>query len=112
MRTPEIKKKKEGAGTATFFYWDDDGNFVVELYDHSSKAEEHFGNDIAYLLTIKGKDCPELWSRLKHECQTLSGHDRLDLAKMMRHKFNDYFKAKRWLESENIDFDIRFDSRA
>jgi hypothetical protein len=82
------------------------------MTDHSSGSEAHFGNDIAYLLSIKDEDSIRVRAKLKKECRSISGNASLNLVNLMRDRFKDYHEIKSWLEAENIPFETQFDSKA
>lgn len=71
-----------------------DGQLKVEFYDFSESAQQTFGNDIAYLLTVK--EMTRLYSIAKQ--------DETSPISWMTENFKSYFDVKQWLEENDIRF--------
>lgn len=84
--------------TATWIGLQDD-QLKVEFYDFSETAQEMFGNDIAYILTIH--EMTKLYS--------LSKRDETSLIQWMAQNFESYFGIKQWLEENGIGFSKEVD---
>jgi hypothetical protein len=87
--------------TATWI-WTEDGRLKVEYYDFSELAQQMFGNDIAYTLTVT--DMEQLY--------TASGQKEPALIGWMGESFGSYFEIKQWLEDRSIGFSIEIESWA
>jgi hypothetical protein len=76
--------------------WLENGQLKVEYYDFSEPAQQIFGNDIAYTITVNEMD--KLFSTInKNETSILP---------WMKQYFKSYFGIKQWLEENGIDFSI------
>ena len=97
--------------TASSVSIEPDGSMVVELYDFSAQAEQGFGNDVAFLLTVQSSDTDALLAALLDGKESHSGDiDRGGLIlRVMEERFASYFKVKEWLEERGIPFGTRFD---
>jgi hypothetical protein len=87
--------------TATWI-WLEHGLLKVEFYDFSELAQQMFGNDIAYTLTVDGMK--RLFS--------IAEQEESSLVEWMAEKFRSYFDIKRWLEEHGIDFSLERESWA
>jgi beta-glucosidase/6-phospho-beta-glucosidase/beta-galactosidase len=70
------------------------GQLKVEFYDFSETAQQMFGNDIAYILTVN--EMTKLFS--------LTRLDEGSLIEWITENFNSYFGIKQWLEENGIGF--------
>jgi hypothetical protein len=82
--------------------WFEDGQFKVEFYDFSDLAQQVFGNDIAYTLTVQ--DISKLFS--------VTAQNEGWLMSWIAERFTSYFDIKRWLEEKEVEFSVEIDSRA
>jgi len=87
--------------TATWV-WMNQGRLTVEFYDFSETAQEMFGNDIAYVLTVE--EMNELFALVKR--------DENSLLPWIAENFMDYFGIERWLKDNGISFGVERDSWA
>lgn len=78
------------------------GQLRVEFYDFSETAQQMFGNDIAYTLTV---------TEMKKIYLLTKQHER-SLIKWMKKNFQDYFAIKDWLEKHDIAFETEIESWA
>lgn len=90
--------------TVTWIWLDPetDGQLKVEYYDFSELAQRTFGNDIAYVLTVK--EMIKLVS--------LTKHSEASLLDWMTETFKNYFEIKSWLEENDIGFSVDIESWA
>ena len=91
-----------------------DGSLVVEVYDFSDKAEQWFGNDVAFLLKVSSADKSRMLSCLmagQHEMAGSLDRDEL-LLQLLKEQFVDYYAVKQWLEENKIPYQKEFDSWA
>jgi len=72
----------------------------VEYCDFSEPAQQIFGNDTAWTITVN--DIDSLYSSL--------GQNETKLIDWMEHYFKSYFGIKQWLEEYEIDFSIERES--
>ena len=96
----EIKKVKLSGGpdkTVTWIWLDPAGRQLkVEYYDFSEAAQRLFGNDIAYIITVKDMD--KLFSAVNQ--------NETSLIQWMEQYFKSYFGIKQWLLENGIDFRV------
>lgn len=114
-QTPPLEVKLRGGpdGTASWVRLGADGSVQAELYDFGEEAQENFGNDVAFLLTVE----PD--GRRRMEAELLSGipspvtgnRDEVFL-RAVEACFPDFFELKGWLKALGIPFLEDFDSRA
>lgn len=107
----EIKLRSGPEKTASWVRLGPGGTLEAEFYDYSESAEEHFGNDVAFLLEL------DPGARLRMEEILLQGcprsGDREDtLLRAIEACFPDFFELKGWLRELGIPFRESFDSRA
>ena len=94
-----INKRKLSGGpekTVTWIWLDGRNELNVELYDFSETAQRMFGNDIAYTITV-------------HEMMkvfSLTRQTEASLIQWMEENFHSYFGIKKWLEDNEITYDI------
>lgn len=90
--------------TVTWIWLDPetDGQLKIEYYDFSELAQRTFGNDIAYVLTVK--EMIKLVS--------LTKHSEASLLDWMTETFKNYFEIKSWLEENDIVFSVEIESWA
>jgi hypothetical protein len=74
--------------------WLEDSRLKVEFYDFSETAQQMFGNDIAYILTVN--EMAKLYTLVKQ--------DKTSLIQWMAENFRSYFEIKQWLEENRIGF--------
>ena len=95
-------KLSGGLDKTTTWVWIDNGHLKVEFYDFSEIAQEMFGNDIAYVLTVEEMD--RLFALVKR--------DENSLTPWVAENFMDYFGIERWLKDNEISFSIDRESWA
>lgn len=89
--------------TASWIWLDTaDGRLKVEYYDFSEPAQQRFGNDIAWTITVNDMD--KLYATMNQ--------DEASLIAWMEQYFKSYFGIKQWLEENEIDFGIQRESWA
>jgi hypothetical protein len=82
--------------------WLERGQLKVELYDFSKVAQNMFGNDIAYTITLR--DMNKFYSITKqNEASILPWIDG---------NFQSYFDIRSWLEQNAIEFSVERESWA
>lgn len=96
-------------GTATFLYSGPDDSLIIELYDHSEKAEATFGNDVAFLLHIAAKDKPRILMLLEEDFERSGASNGPDIFDLLRDRFDDYYELQRWLDANRIPYRKEFD---
>jgi hypothetical protein len=98
LHTPATPQRIELSGglekTVCWMEIKDNGSLIAELYDFSTDAQNWFGNDVAFLLTVHRSD-----------------KDRLLLA-LLQERFDSYYAFKEWLAARQIPFETAFDSWA
>ena len=87
--------------TATWIWLEED-YLKVEFYDFSETAQQMFGNDIAYTITVHEMD--KLFSAAKQ--------DGTSIMRWIEQNFESYFGVQRWLEENEIRFSIERESWA
>ena len=101
--TEKVKLSGELDKTVTWIWLDAAGDQLkVEFYDFSETAQQMFGNDIAYTLTVT--EMKKLYS--------LTKQDETSLIKWLTQTFKSYFDIKQWLEKNQIGFNVEFESWA
>lgn len=102
-RLTEHKIKLSGGPekTVTWIWLDPEmgGQLKVEFYDFSEIAQNMFGNDIAYILTVN--EMTKLY--------TVARQDETSLIQWMTQRFKNYFGIKQWLEENGIGFSKEVD---
>lgn len=109
-----VKLKGVLAQTASSAEIKSDGSLVIELYDFSDEAQNWFGNDVAFLLTITADDKGKVLSWLmagKNQRSGAADGDEL-LLELIKERFDDYYAVESWLEENNIQYQKEFDSWA
>jgi len=100
----EIAKVQLSGGpdkTVTWI-WLAQGQLKVEYYDFSEAAQNLFGNDIAYTITVH--DMEKLFSTI-HQ-------DETTILSWMEAYFKSYFGIKQWLEESTIGFHVEVEGWA
>jgi hypothetical protein len=98
----EKTKLSGGPDKTATWIWLEVGQLKVEFYDFSETAQQMFGNDIAYMITVH--DMNGLFSVTKQ--------DRTSIISWTAAKFQSYFGIKKWLEKNEFGFDKEIDSWA
>ena len=90
--------------TVTWIWLDPEtgGQLKVEHYDFSELAQQMFGNDIAYTITVDGMS----------KLLSLSHQDQASLIPWISENFKSYFDIKHWLEEKEIGFPVEIESWA
>jgi hypothetical protein len=74
----------------------------VEYYDFSESAQQMFGNDIAYTITVVEMD----------KLLSLSKQDKTSVIQWLNENFQSYFGIKHWLEENEVEFSLERESWA
>ena len=81
--------------TVTWIWLDPaSGQLKIEFYDFSELAQQMFGNDIAYTLSIAGDELRKLYLLAKQD-----EHSLIDWALKT---FRSYFEIRHWLDENGI----------
>jgi hypothetical protein len=97
------KAKLTGGPEKTITWiWLEDDQLKVEYYDFSQEAQNAFGNDIAYILTIN--EMEKLFS--------ITNQNENSVIDWLTRNFQSYFGIKQWLEENGIGFEKQIDSWA
>lgn len=108
-----VKLKDRLQKTSTFLEIRRDGSLVVDFYDFSEEANNTFGNDVAYVLTVKAFDKDKILSYLIEKEADASNLDKDELLlQLMQERFNSYFEIQKWFQENKIPYKKDFDSRA
>ena len=99
--TEKVKLTGGPEKTVTWL-WLENSQLKVEFYDFSESAQNMFGNDIAYILTVN--EMTKLYS--------LAKQDAISLIQWMAENFKSYFAIKKWLEENEIGFNAETESWA
>lgn len=99
--TEKIKLAGGPEKTVTWI-WLENCLLKVEYYDFSEDAQRMFGNDIAYIITVR--DMKKIFSTV--------GKDESSLIPWMLEYFKSYFGIKQWLEENKIEFKVEIESHA
>lgn len=98
----EKTKLAGGLEKTVTWIWLEGGQLKVEFYDFSETAQQMFGNDIAYTLTVT--EVKKVYS--------LTKQDEKSLLKWIEKNFKSYFGIKEWLEESQIGFRVEIESWA
>jgi len=98
----EKVKLTGGLDKTVTWIWLEDSQLKVEYYDFSEEAQNTFGNDIAYILTVK--EMEKLFSISNQNAETL--------IEWLTKNFQSYFGVKQWLEENKIGFEKEIDNWA
>ena len=82
--------------------WLEEGQLKVEYYDFSEEAQNAFGHDIAYILTINETE----------KLLSISNQSSETLIEWLMKDFQSYFGIKQWLEENKIGFEKEIDDWA
>jgi hypothetical protein len=99
--------------TSTSIELIEDGSIVVHHYDFSPAAQDHFGNDVAFIITV-----PPSSVKLLHELLSLSGAFRTDddadlrLMQVIQNQFRGYHAFQNFLQEKEVPYEKKFDSWA
>ena len=99
------------SGTGAWARVMEDGHVELELFDHSEDAQEHFGNDVAWIYRIAACDKPRLFEMLESRTGTPIGNDQAALGAFTAH-FANVHTIRDWLKEVNIPYTEEFDSWA
>jgi hypothetical protein len=89
----------------------EDGRVELEFYDYSPAAQDHFGNDVAWMYRIAASEKPRLIQLLAEETGTSVTDDQTMLDAFAT-KFPDTWFVKDWLKTKGVPFEEEFDSWA
>jgi hypothetical protein len=103
MSVERIKLKNSLPSTAEWIYFDAEGNFVAEYYDHSEDAHNAFGSDIAYLVKVGPSDLAMLLRELQGKDAANPDREEVILH-LIEERFAGYFQIVKWLEEKQIPF--------
>jgi len=92
----------------------ENGDVLVDYFDFSDEAESSFGNDVAYVVTIKAADKAKLLQLLTAEKPIESTQVGLDdtVLRIMDERFESYFPLMAWLKESGVEYEKKFDSWA
>lgn len=107
MADERIKLSGSPEGSTSWVYVTEDGSLVVEFYDYG-EARDHFGTDVAFLVTVPPAWKPQVLERL----DVVVDYSDRTLLDRLAERFGSYFEIKAWLEAERIPFHHEFDSWA
>jgi len=91
-----------GLDKTVTWIWLENNQLKVEYYDFSESAQNMFGNDIAYTLTVN--EMTKLFS--------LSKQGEVSLIHWMTENFQSYFGIEQWLKENGIEFSVERESWA
>lgn len=91
-----------GPDKTVTWIWLENGYLKAEYYDFSESTQQFFGNDIAYTITIHQMD----------KLYLTSHQNENSILPWMAQNFKGYFDIKKWLEENEIGFDIKIESWA
>ena len=113
-KTKNKHAKLEGGlkNTASSVEIKENGDLVVELYDFSESAQDHFGNDVAFLLTVSSSDKQSIQSALANNQDVKDNDQDTVLLELIKNKFLSYYEVKEWLDKLGIAYKKEFDSWA
>jgi hypothetical protein len=97
--------------TASWVYIDADDSLVIEFYDFSADAEDHFGGDIAFLIHVAPEDKQRIWAELEGAASAAIPSDHA-LLQRMGSRFEDYFCVQAWLDAEGLPYRKSVDHQA
>ena len=91
--------------TVSWVYLRDDGSLIVEYFDHSEKAHECVGEDVAWLLTVDAADKTRLLDLLLGSDASRGERD-IDqiLLQAMADRVDSYFDAQTWFDEHGIPY--------
>lgn len=112
LQSEAVKLSGGAPETVTFVYGNSEGYLVIELYDHSSEAEERFGNDVAFLMHIAAEHKPRIWALLRGAGRSPSSGSDAELFAAFQERFSDYYEVQHRLDANDIPYRREFDSRA
>jgi len=103
-----VKLRGGPEGSVSWVYLTEGGDLVVECFDYSEEANDHFGNDVAFLVTVAATDKARVFERLGGEgmCSDAA------LVALVEARFASYFEARRWLDDEGVQYQHEFDAWA
>jgi hypothetical protein len=107
----EIKLKSSWKQSSAWARVLEDGRIELELYDFSQDAQDHMGNDVAWIWRVETARIPRLLKLLEERTGTAIRDDQALLDAFARnfphvHAIRDWFKEK-W-----IPYEEKFDSWA
>lgn len=102
-----VKLRGGPAGTVSSVELLENGDAVVELFDFGEPAQATFGNDVAFLVTVRAADRSRLAGALG-----LDGPTAADLLAALRDRFASYYEVKAFLEAHAVPFTPASDSWA
>lgn len=94
----------------------EDGTLEIEHYDFSAEAQNHFGNDVAFLLFVWPDEKALVLTHLEQEMPEKAAHVSgeaadIRLLQLIAEKYN-YHSFQAWLQQKDIPFTKQFDSWA
>lgn len=98
----EKTKLSGGPEKTVTWLWLENSQLKVEYYDFSETAQQLFGNDIAYTITVHEMD--KLYATVNQKENSL--------VPWMEQYFKSYFGIKKWLEENGIDFSVQVEGWA
>lgn len=91
-----------GLDKTVTWIWMEMGHLRVEFYDFSESAQEMFGNDMAYTLTVTEMS----------KLHSMTNQEEESLIQWLTENFKSYFDIKAWLEDNGFGFSIERESHA
>ncbi len=91
----------------------EDGRLKIDHYDFSEEAQNHFGNDVTYMIYIMPEYKQNVLELLEQENQYKAQGANLDdcLLDILSQKWS-YHTFSTWVEKQNIPFSKYFESWA
>lgn len=99
--------------TSTSIALEADGSIVVHHYDFSDEAQQHFGNDVAFIITLTSEGKEMLHTLLSGNTGFRTGDEAdLQLLGLIQARFKGYHDFQDYLQANNVPYEKRFDSWA
>lgn len=110
----KLERKLSGGlnRTASWAKLKGNGSLEVETFDFSDDAQDSFGNDVAFMLTVAPEHLPDLLKHLEWQGEYPGKAGKAWLLDTMQQRFSDYFAFQVWLQERSIPFKTKFDSWA
>jgi hypothetical protein len=90
-----------------------DGSIELELYDSSEEAQNHMGNDVAWIWRVAAEHVPRVIELLKEHCGLVGEiNDDAALLEALSRHFAHVHAVRNWLREKQIPLVEKFDSWA